>query len=601
MTTGQLTVFGVLAATLVLFVWNRWRYDLVAVFALLLVALAGYVPPQGVFMGLGHPAVVTVAAVLVISRGLTNAGVVDTIARLLTRVGNRSWVQVATLTGIVALCSGFMNNVGALALLMPVAIWMARRADRSPSFLLMPLAFGSLLGGMLTMIGTPPNIIIAEYRVQAGATPFGMFDFLPVGAGVTLVGLLFIALVGWRLTPRREKQEVAGELFQIDAYTTELHLTEECNFTGKTLHDLIRAVEDDADIVVLALVRDGRLEEMPSTYEVLRVQDILLVETDSDSLKALLDITGLKLAGDVDNEENQDEEKESERKKKGELAMTEAIVAPGSMLVGATPHRLDLRERYGVNVLAAARHGHRLRERLSRIRFVVGDILLVQGREESLQSGLNALGCLPLVSRGLRIGRPRKVMLASGIFGVVMALIALGFVSAATALVAGAVLMVLVGLISPNEIYDSIDMPVIVLLAAMIPIGEALETTGGSQLIADWLLNVAESVPPMAMLSILMIAVMLLSNIINNAAAAILAAPVAIRLAQGMGFSVDPFLMTVAIGASCAFLTPIGHQSNTLVMEPGGYKFGDYWRMGLPLSLLVVAGSVPLILWVWPL
>ncbi|MFW5870436.1 MAG: SLC13 family permease [Candidatus Sumerlaeota bacterium] len=607
MTTDQWIIFGVLAGALVLFAWNHWRYDLVAVLALLIVAIAGCVPPDQVFMGFGHPAVVTVAAVLVISRGLSNAGVVDTLARLLTRVGNRLWVQVATLTGLVALCSGFMNNVGALALLMPVAIWMSRKSERSPSFLLMPLAFGSLLGGMLTMIGTPPNIIIAEYRTHSGAEPFRMFDFLPVGAGVALLGLLFITLVGWRLTPQRKKKPDSDGLFEIDAYTTELRLPEESKFAGKTLHDLLESVKGDADILVIALVRDGAMKEMPSLYKVLREEDILLVEADSDSLKTLLDITDLKLATEEHEDEEGDEQgkgpahEEKKEKERGELTLSEAIVVPGSLLVGKTPSRLDLRERFGINILGAARQGYQLREQLGNIQLVVGDILLVQGREESLLSGLHDMGCLPLASRGLRIGKPRKVLLASLIFAAVMVLIAFGVVPAATGLVLGALIMVLAGLISPGEIYDSIDMPVIVLLAAMLPVGQALETTGGSQLIADALLNVAQSVPPVAMLACLMVAVMLLSNVINNVAATILAAPVAINIAQGLALSVDPFLMAVAIGASSAFLTPIGHQSNTLVMEPGGYRFGDYWRMGLPLSLLVVAGSIPLILWIWPL
>ncbi|GAB4339346.1 MAG: hypothetical protein Kow0099_14300 [Candidatus Abyssubacteria bacterium] len=411
MSTDQLIVFGVLAATLILFVWNRWRYDLVALLAMLVVALAGVVPPGQVFMGFGHPAVVMVAAVLVLSRGLVSAGVVDALARLLTRVGDQAWAQVATMTGIVALCSGFMNNVGALALMMPVAIWMSRKARRSPSFLLMPLAFGSLLGGLLTMIGTPPNIIIAEYRMQTNPLPFGMFDFLPVGARVALLGVLFIALVGWRLTPQRDDQKSSGELFEIQAYMAEVRIPEENKFAGKTLRDLITAVKDDADITVIALVRAGRRREMPSTFEVLREQDILLVEADSDSLKTMLDLTGLKLAGEAQRDEKESEKKEA--KERGESKLVEAIVTPGSILVGTTPSLLDLRERYGVNVLAVARHGHRLRKRLSRTRFVTGDILLAQGREESLWAGLNAIGCLPLESRGLRIGQPQKILLAS--------------------------------------------------------------------------------------------------------------------------------------------------------------------------------------------
>jgi len=615
MTGEQLIVFGVLAATLVLFVWNRWRYDLVALAALLACALTGVVPAEEVFAGLGHPAVISVAAVLVLSRGLLNAGVVDSVARRLMQVGERPWAQVAALTGIVALSSGFMNNVGALALFMPVAIWMSRQSGRSPSYLLMPLAFGSLLGGTLTLIGTPPNLIIAGYRAEAGEAPFGMFAFLPVGAAVTVAGVLFIALLGWRLVPRRQEQEGNGDLFEISAYLTEVRVPEDCKYAGRTLHALIGAVEDEADVQVIALIRGDERQRMPSTYEVLREGDILLVEADSDSLKALLDVTGVELAADVEEQENKarDEQEAAEqaveqekveknhKSRHGELTLAEAIVSPGSMLVGTSASGLDLRERHGVNVLAVARQGQRLRQRLGEIRFAAGDILLLQAREDALQSSLNSLGCLPLASRGLSITTPRNVMLASAIFAITLASIAFGLLPAATALVTGALVMILVGLIPLGRIYESIDMPVIVLVAAMLPVGQALETTGGSQLIADALLELGQSLPAAATLALLMVAVMLISNVVNNAAAAVLAAPVAISLARGMDASVDPFLMAVAIGASCAFLTPIGHQSNTLVMAPGGYRFGDYWRLGLPLSILVVLCAVPAILWIWPL
>ncbi len=597
MTPDQVTVFSVLAATLGLFIWNRWRYDVVAVLALVTISLVGLVPPEDVFAGLGHPAVVTVAAVLVVSRGLLNAGVVDFLARQMTRVGDRAWIQVAALTVVVALCSGFMNNVGALALFMPVAIWMSRQSGNSPSLLLMPLAFGSLLGGTLTMIGTPPNIIIATYRQQSGSPTFGMFDFLPVGGTITLVGLAFISLIGWRLTPLRKKQDAPEDLFEISAYLTELRVPEGCKFAGRTLHELVTTVEEGAEVLVVGLIRSGQRKQLPSTFEVLQEGDILLVEADSDSLKTFLDVTGLKLAEDA----NSHEEQEPSRPKSEDLTLAEAILTPGSILVGHTATALDLRERFGVNVLAVARQGHRLRERLRKIRFAAGDILLVQVGEESLQSALNELGCLPLASRGLRIGKPRNVALASGIFAAALVLVALELVPPATALVAAALAMVLTGLIAPAEIYESIDLPVIVLLAALLPIGGALESTGGSRLIADGLLQIGRSAPPAATVAVLMTAVMLLSNVINNAAAAVLAAPVAINLANRMECSADPFLMAVAIGASCAFLTPIGHQSNTLVMVPGGYRFADYWRLGLPMSILVVACGVPTILWFWPL
>lgn len=619
MQSDQLIVFAVLAATLGLFVWNRWRYDVVAVGALLVVTLAGIVPPEKAFMGLGHPAVITVAAVLVVSRGLLNSGVVDSLARHLTKVGDRPWAQVLLLSAIVALCSGFMNNVGALALFMPVAVWMSRQSGRSPSYLLMPLAFGSLLGGTLTLIGTPPNIIIAGYRREVGETPFRMFDFLPVGLAITVAGLLLIGLL-WRLIPRRENQGSDQELFEISAYLTELKVPDGSKYAGRTLHDLIVAGGDDAEVAVIALVRSGHYQPMPSTYEVLHSDDVLLVEADSDSLKSFLDKTHLTLAAEADSKAQAQEKAEQDEQatkrgasdkphtagdsgsdRHGERALVEAIVTPGSSLVGTTATGLALRERHGVNVLAVARQGQRLRQRLSNIRYAAGDILLLQAREEQLQPILNNLGCLPLASRGLRITAPRQVWLASGIFATALALIALGMVPAAIALVGAALVMVLAGLVPSGEIYKSIDMSVIVLIAAMLPIGEALETTGGSRLIADALLNIGQAAPPAATVAILMAGVMLLSNVVNNAAAAVLAAPVAISLSRGMEASADPLLMAVAIGASCAFLTPIGHQSNTLVMAPGGYRFGDYWRLGLPLSILVLLVAVPVILWVWPL
>jgi di/tricarboxylate transporter len=597
MNTEQLIVFGVLGATLALFIWGRWRYDIVALIALLAMVISGLVPSERAFAGFGHPAVVTVAAVLVLSRGLLNAGVVDSIARYMGRVGVNPTMQVAALTGLVALCSAFMNNVGALALLMPVAVWMSRQAGRSPSLLLMPLAFGSLLGGTVTLIGTPPNIIIAAYRAETGVQPFGMFDFLPVGAGITIAGLIFITLVGWRLTPRRQENSVSkDELFKISDYIIEVRVPAESKFAGGTLHDLqVAAAADDVEMIVIGLVRGKKRQQIPSSYEVLRQDDILLIKADTESLERIIDLAGLELASKVNEDEHR------EKVAEGEINIIEAVVAPESLLIGKTAIGLSLRDRYGINVLAVARQGQRLRERLGRIPFVVGDILLIQGQEETLAGALAELGCLPLAEREMRVGKPRRILLATGIFGAAIAAAALNLLPAATALVCGAIVMVMAGLLSSTEAYKNIEWSIIVLLAAMIPIGQALETSGGAQLIADGLLGAAGSVSPALTIAILTTATMLLSNVINNAAAAILVAPIALSLARGLEASADPFLMAVAIGASCAFLTPIGHQSNTLVMAPGGYRFSDYWKMGLPLSLMVVATAVPLIMWFWPL
>ncbi|WBU40870.1 MULTISPECIES: SLC13 family permease [Marinobacter] len=607
MLTDQWTVFLILGLALVLFVWNRLRFDIVAMLALLAVAVTGLVAPNQLFTGFGHPAVITVAAVLVISQGLVNGGVVDAVARLLGKVGRNAVLQVITLTLVVALCSGFINNVGALALLMPVAIWMSRQSGRSPSLLLMPLAFGSLLGGTITLIGTPPNIIIASYR-EAGS--FGLFDFAPVGLAITVAGVLFIGLIGWRLTPKRDDPANGDKLFTVGEYVTELKVPEGSDYAGGTLHNLLMAGDSQQNPVVLSLIRGDKTTPAPSTYTVLREQDVLLVVADTDSLQEFIEHTGLALATTVADDKPDDDSEEyskqaarrkdaEENLEAGDVRLVEAVVIPGSRLVGRTANHLNLRERYSVNIVAVARQGHRLKQRLANIRFRSGDILLVQGFEASLSGTLQDLGCLPLAERGLTFGREKNLALAGGLFAAAIVVIVAGWLAPPVALVACAVAMVLAGLLDTSEAYKAIDWSVIVLLAAMIPVGQALETTGGAELIAGQILAIGEGQSPWIVLTIILVGSMLLSNIVNNAAAAILVAPIALGVSSQLGLASDATLMAVAIGASCAFLTPIGHQSNALVMEPAGYRFGDYWRLGLPLSVVVTAVAVPMILWVW--
>ncbi|MFW5867141.1 MAG: SLC13 family permease [Armatimonadota bacterium] len=594
MSVEQIIVFVVLGLALALFIWGRWRYDVVALMALLVVAVVGVVPSDEVFIGFGHPAVITVAAVLVLSRGLVKAGVVDAIARLLWRVGDSTFLQVSALTGLVALLSGFMNNIGALALLMPVAITIARRQGSSPSLLLMPLAFGSLLGGMLTLIGTPPNIIIANYREQAGMDAFRMFDFAPVGIGVVVVGVAFISLIGWRLTPRRVQDRSAEDFFDIHDYVSEIRMRDDSKYAGRSLRELmLEAESEEADVLVLGMTRGTESDLMPPMLTTLEGGDILLVEADPESLVTFLEIAEAEMGTGGEDQPDGRPAVES-------LNLSEVIVTEESPLVGNTVRALNVRRRYGVNIVAVARRGGQIRKSLKDIQFELGDILLVQGSSDAVQRACSRLECLPLADRDLQLRRPQSMPLTLGIFGGALAVAALGLVPAEVALSGAAVLMLLVGIVSPTEAYKSIDFPIIVLLAAMIPIGTALETTGGAELIAGGLFNVAGSAPLVVSLIILMIATMLLSNVVNNAAAAVIVAPIAVDLARALDVSADPFLMAAAVAASAAFLTPIGHQSCTLVMAPGGYKFGDYWRMGLPVSLLVIATAIPLILWAWP-
>lgn len=584
-----LLVLGTLLAALVLFFTGTWRYDVVALLALLVVTVFGIVPAEDAFLGFGHPAVVTVVAILIVSRGLANAGLVDALGAWIGKVGHGPGAHLVALTTAVAITSALMNNVGALALLMPVAIRLAREQGRSPSMYLMPLAFGSLLGGLMTLIGTPPNIIIAAVRADAGAEPFRMFDFAPVGVPVTLAGLVFLWITSSRLMVRRTGPTSREDLFDIPNYLTELSVPSTSKLVGSPIRDLGRRTK--GDVVVVAVVRDGQRLAAPGAHDFIEAGDLLVVEADSAALDNLLETSRLEL---VPSKTLTEEMMTSEG-----IILSEAVVVEGSAMQGRTVKGLNLRRRFAVNLVAVARSGRRLKRRLGDTRFRAGDVLLLQGAPDALQQTISDLGCLPLAERALRFGKPRRMVAAAVTFGVAMLLAATGLLPVQVAFTAAAATMILLRLLSLSEAYESVEWPIIVLLGAMIPLGTALEDVGGAQLIGHGVIVVSAYLPEAGAVTILLVITMLLSNVVNNAAAAVLMAPVGIAIAAELGAPMDPFLMAVAVGSSVAFLTPIGHQSNTLVMGPGGYAFSDYWRIGLPLSVLVVGVAVPTILLVW--
>jgi len=590
MTLDQALILIVLFGTLGLFIWGRWRYDVVALLALLAVAILGLVPSNLVFSGFGHPAVITVAAVLVISQALTNSGAVDKIGKKLAMLSHRPISQVAALTGLVACCSAFMNNIGALALFMPLALQMCQQDNRPTSEVLMPLSFGSLLGGLMTLIGTPPNVIIATYRQELTGESFGMFAFAPVGMGVALVGVAFISLIGWRLLPNRMGAK-PGTLFDITAYITETRLPEKSKLVGRELREIENIGK--GDVSILALVRGNRRLLAPGQFELLRADDLLILEGHSNALKALVVEAGLEMGN---GQTVTAEDLNSER-----VGIFEAVVRPGSRIEGRSAAQVQLHERFGVNLMALSRQGESMRQRISRIPFQVGDVLLLQGETKTMAANLNLLGCLPLAQRKITLGQPQQLMPAIYIFMAAILLTALGLLPAHVAFTAAAITLVLTNLMSLREAYASIDGPIIILLSAMIPVGQALENTGATALLATGLAVITGDLPNWAILTILMVTAMSLSDVINNAATAVIMAPIAAGVANALQLPVDPFLMTVAVGSSCTFMTPIGHQSNALVMGPGGYGFGDYWRMGLPLGILVVLTAVPLITLFWSL
>ncbi len=587
---GQSIVFGTLVLVLFLFAWGRVRHDAVALIALFLLVIAGIVSPGEAFSGFGHPAVITVAAVLVIGKALEFSGLIGLLGKWVMTVGKGLLVQIITLSVIVAVASAFMNNVGALAIMMPVAITMARKNGHPPSYILMPIAFASLLGGMTTLIGTPPNIIIATFRGDELGESFGMFDFSPVGVTLTVAGILFISFAGWRLLPRRAARKSEADKFDIEEYITEAKVTRNARIKDRSVGELKSITE--AGVQILGLIRDGKRIHAPGPEELFKLDDIIILETDADELKTFLDETKVQLLGDKKFR------KDAEGSKN--IMITEAIVMADSPIIGQSAAALRMRSRFGVNLLAVARKDQKIRRRLDHVVFRTGDVLLLQGREHLLDDAITTIGCLPLAQRGLRIGYKRKIPLALGIFITAIILVVAGLLPVQVAFSMAALAMVLSGVLPIKNVYTSIDWPVIVLLAAMIPVGTALETTGGASLIASQILSTGEMFPPWVILAAILVVTMFLSDIINNAATVVLMAPIAISVAHGLGLSVDPFLMAVAVGGSCAFLTPIGHQSNTLVMGPGGYKFTDYWRMGLPLEIIIVALGIPMIMMVWP-
>ncbi len=591
MTGEQAIVFGILAVTLALFIWERIRYDLVALLALLASVVLGVVPADAAFDGFADPAVITVAAVLVISKALGNSGILERALRPFDRWTVRPEGQIIVLAGLVATASAFMNNVGALALFLPAALELARKRGTSPALVLMPMAFASLLGGLITLIGTPPNLLISRVRQEATGEPFGMFDFTLVGLSLTVAGLLLLS-VTWRLLPADRKGRGDPDAFRIDDYLSEVRLTETSPMAGRTIGELEDGTEGTFRVLAI-LRRDGR-RVVPSREWLLRPGDVLQVETEPKALERALGEHGIELSGSKELPNKAED-------RNPETGVVEGVVGVDSALIGRTPSRLGLRERFGLNLLAVSRPGGRPTTQLKGVVFYAGDVLMLQGRIEVMREQLATLGVLPLAARELRIGERRLVWLPAALMAAAVLLASFEVLPPAIAFMGAVAMLLLSGAVRLDEGYAAVSWPVIVLLGALIPVSGALETSGGTELVASLLTQATQGVAPVMALGLVMLATMAVTPILNNAATVLLMAPIAVGYAKGIGLAVDPFLMAVAIGASSDFLTPIGHQSNTLVLAPGGYRFTDYARLGFPLTLLVLLMGTPLIAWVWPL
>ncbi len=591
MTPDQTMLFALMGVVFALLLWGRIRYDVVAFSALVVAVLLGVVEQKAAFVGFGHPAVIIIALVLVVSRGLVNSGAIEVVARHAMDSSRPLWAHIGIMSGVGAALSAVMNNVGALALLMPVDVQAAAKAGRSPALTLMPLSFATILGGLVTLIGTPPNIIIASFREQELGAPFQMFDFAPVGIVAALAGVLFVALVGWRLIPTaRSEHNTSAELFDMGDYIAEVRVKEGSQTIGKRVRELDDIVEE-AGAAILGLVRRGNRLPGQARREIVRKGDILVVEAAPQEIEELMGALGLEYAG---------EEKHGVLVGTADTGLIEVVVQENSRIAGRSALDVGLLYRHDITLLGISRGGKKFHDRVRHLKIRHGDILLLYGASDGLLEITDWLGVLPLAERGLQVIKRETAWLAVGIFALAIILASFNLVYLPIALAGACVAMVLLNIVPVRELYTSIEWPIIVLLGSLIPIGNALQETGGTALIADGIVTLTSGAAPWVVLTVLMVVTMTLSDVLNNTATALIAAPVAVTIAERLGVNPDPFLMAVAIAASCAFLTPIGHKNNTLIMGPGGYQFGDYWRMGLPLEILVIAVSVPMLLIVWP-
>lgn len=593
MTQDQIILFAIFGAVFALLLWGRFRYDLVAFGALIAGVVLGVVPEKDAFAGFGHPATLVVALVLIVSAGLVNSGAVALITRALIDQSRALGAHIAIMGSVGALLSAFMNNVAALALLMPVDVQTARKAGRDAGLSLMPLSFATILGGMVTLIGTPPNIIIAAIREDALGEPFKMFDFAPVGLTAALAGMIFVALIGWRFIPRSEDAaSPADKLLDTAEYTAELTVPEGSKLIGQRLVDLAPLAEE-ADVAVIGLVRDGKRLPGFARTRAIAEGDALVLEATPDAIDEFRTSQKLDFA---------EGEREEKVRAAGEgLTLAEMVVTESSRIRGRTAQAVGLNWRQSAILLGISRQGKAIRSRMRTTTIRTGDILLLITPADRAPDITDWLGCLPLADRGLGVTQNEKTWAAIGIFAAAVIAASFGLIYLPIALGVVVALYALTKIVPLAEIYTHVEWPVVVLLGSMIPLGSALEASGGTELIAGSLIGLTEGLPPWAILTVLMIVTMTLSDVLNNTATTIVAAPVGITMAQSLGVSADPFLMAVAVAASCAFLTPIGHKNNTLILGPGGYGFGDYWRMGLPLEILIVAVSIPAILVFWPL
>ncbi len=585
MTLDQALAFGLIIATIGMFVWGRLPYDLVALTALLIGVATGIVPEKHAFEGFSDEIIIIIAAALVVSACIARSGVIEAIMRPILPRLRTAAVQAPVLAGCVLLLSMVTKNVGALAIFMPIALQLARRHKVSPSSLLMPMAAASLTGGVVTLVGTSPNIIIAKVRADMFGKPFTMFDFTPVGLSIAALTIAFLS-VGWRLLPKRRAASSMDAAFTIESYTAEAVLGAQSPAVGSTVAEL--EAMQEGDVSVAGIVRERFRRYAPTPESRLHAHDVLLLRGEPENLEQLIAQARLDLAT-------------GSKAEKGQVSVVEGVVTENSPLIGRTPSQMALQARHGLGLVALSRRGQAILQRLSTVRFRLGDVVVLRSTSPSLPETLGELHVLPLAERSITLGVSHRGWTPLAVLAAAMGLVAFHLVGVAVAFFGAAVVLLLLRTMTMNEAYRTVEWHILFLLGALIPLSHAVRDTGGTELLARGLGTAVQGLGPTATLAVVMVIAMVVTPFFHNAPTTLVMGPIAGSLAVKLGLNPDPFLLAVALGAGCDFLTPIGHQCNTLVLGPGGYRFSDYARLGLPLSIMVVAAGVPLLTFFWPM
>jgi di/tricarboxylate transporter len=566
------------AVALVLFVWNRLRVDVIALIVMALTILSGLLTPQEAVSGFAHEATITVALVLVLAAGLLRTGAIDVLARWLGRLAGKSELRLLTLTLLVVVpLSALINNTAAVAVMLPMLLGLARASSVSPSRLLMPLSFAGQLGGTLTLIGTSVNLIVAGLALDLGVERIRLFDLTPPAAIICAAGMLYLLTLGRWLLPYREPDEDLLRSYELHDYLTLLRVVPESRLQGRSLAE--SRFNETLGLQILRVQRADGGVEVPSGATTLRAGDVLVVEGKIADIARVRNDAGVELA---------DTDLTLDFADDADVRMAEVMV-PARGAVRRTVRDLALRARYGISAVAVRRHGMAIHEPIGEVELHAGDMILVQGSADALSrlhrdNQLTLLGAVDLPEV-----RRRKMKYAIPIVAGVVLLPAIGVTTILVSAIIGVIAMFLTRSITPDEAYREMDWMVIVLLGAILPLGEAMHRTGAAAWLAQNFIDIARPLGPHGVLAAFLLITTLLTSVISNAAAAVVLAPVAVAAAATLAMSPLPFVIAVMIGASNSFISPVGYQTNTMVYGPGGYRFTDYVRVGGPLSVIVIA------------